>query len=315
MTPTATRTPRRFPASEGHGATPGPWQLAGSQARARSELDRICPARDAAVEALAQNQRHMVMVRHDLCQPLYTLSLLAEAIAMRTCDPALQSTVAQLRRVTASMGTLFDNLLDPDRIDRPAVPVPLQMAQLQLLMADVLASSDEAARRAGLSLRARSGRFDDCVIADPLLLQRALGNLVQNALRYTPNGGVLLVVRRRGGQLRFEVHDTGVGLAEEDTQRVFAPYQRTAQGQRLNAGGQGLGLAIVARCAELMGASCGVRSVPGRGSCFWLSLPASTGALDGRSLRPASSNRHPSAIHQHACHEPAFHPLARAPGR
>jgi signal transduction histidine kinase len=250
------------------------WQLARGQTRVQRELDHACRARDAALEALAQNHRHVAMASHDLRQPVYTLGLLADAIATRTRDPVLQPTVAQLRRVMASMGTLCDALLDPAHIDRAPQPVPLRTAELHLLMAEVLAGFDDVASRAGLSLRARSGHVGLGTTADPLLLKRALCNLVQNAVRYTPRGGVLLAVRRRGSRLRFEVHDTGVGIAAEDTQRVFAPHQRTAQGQHLHAAGHGLGLAIVARCAHLMGATCGVRSVPGRGSCFWLSLPA-----------------------------------------
>lgn len=249
-------------------------QMARGQARTRNELDHARRARDAAVEALAQNHRHVAMARHDLRQPVYTLALLADAIATRTRDPQLQPTVAQLRRVMATMGTLCDSLLDPGRIDQAATPVELQTAELHLLMAEVLSAFDDAASHAGLQLRARSGRLGLAAKADPLLLTRALSNLVQNALRYTPQGGVLLAVRRRGGQLRFEVHDTGVGIAAHDLQRVFAPYQRTAQGQRMHACGHGLGLAIVARCADLLGGTCGVRSVPGRGSCFWLSVPA-----------------------------------------
>lgn len=248
--------------------------LAWGQARVERERDHVCRARDAAVEALAQNYRHVAMASHDLRQPVYTLGLLADAIATRTRDPLLQPTVAQLRRVMASLGTLCDALADPALIDRGPQPLPLRAAELHLLMAEVLSGFDDAAGRAGLSLRARSGRVGLATNADPLLLQRALCNLVQNAVRYTPRGGVLLAVRRRGTQLRFEVHDTGVGIATEDRQRVFAPYQRTDQGQRLHAAGHGLGLAIVVRCADLMGATCGVHSVPGRGSCFWLSLRA-----------------------------------------
>lgn len=99
-------------------------------------------------------------------------------------------------------------------------------------------------------------------------------NLMQNALRYTQRGGVLMAVRRRAGQWQFEVWDTGVGIAQADQQRVYSPFFRPEHAWRIDDAGHGLGLAVVARCADLMSAGHGLNSREGLGSRFWLRLPA-----------------------------------------
>lgn len=241
------------------------------------ELEHTRRARDTALHALADIQHRAAMASHDLRQPVHALVLLAEGIAMRAGDPGLMPAVAQLRRVAQSMKSLCDSLLDnghPGRAGRPSQAAGLKAINLGELLSDVLATCDEPAHRRGLRLRARVSRAGAVVHADPVLLRQALINLVHNAVRYTRRGGVLVTLRRCGGMLRFEVHDTGVGIAGEDLARLFTPYQRGPQALQMGASGHGLGLAIVSRCAALMGAGLGVRSVPGRGSSFWLSLPA-----------------------------------------
>jgi CheY-like chemotaxis protein len=107
-----------------------------------------------------------------------------------------------------------------------------------------------------------------------MLVRQSMINLMQNALRYTQRGGVLMAARRRGGGWQFEVWDTGVGIAEDDQQRIYSPFFRPEHAWRIDNAGHGLGLAVVARCADLMGASQGLSSREGRGSRFWLRLPA-----------------------------------------
>ena len=110
------------------------------------------------------------------------------------------------------------------------------------------------------------------VQADPMLLRQCVVNLVHNALRYTPHGGVLLAVRSRAGHWQVEVWDTGPGVAAEECDRIFSPFTQSAATRAADDAGYGLGLAVVARCAELMDAPLGLVSRLGRGSRFWLRL-------------------------------------------
>lgn len=241
-----------------------------------AELEHTRRARDAALHALADIQHRAAMASHDLRQPVHALVLLAEGIALRTNDPALQPAVAQLRRVALSMKSLCDTILDEGRGRQPARPRWLETAELQALVADVLSTCQEPAGQRGLRLRSRLSRACAQVHADPVLLRQALVNLVSNAVRYTRRGSVLVALRLRGDTLRWEIHDTGVGIAGADLAGLFEPYQRGPQATQLDGSepGLGLGLAIVSHCARLLGSDVGVRSIPGRGSCFWLSLPA-----------------------------------------
>jgi len=145
---------------------------------------------------------------------------------------------------------------------------------LDPLMNDVATLFREEARSRQIDLRVRLSGGRALVTADVMLLRQSMINLMQNALRYTQSGGVLMAARRRGGDWQFEVWDTGVGIAEDDQQRIYSPFFRPEHAWRIDNAGHGLGLAVVARCADLMGASQGLSSREGRGSRFWLRLPS-----------------------------------------
>jgi two-component system CheB/CheR fusion protein len=104
-----------------------------------------------------------------------------------------------------------------------------------------------------------------------VLVRRILKQLLDNAMKFTPDGKVLLGARRQGSMLRLMVADTGVGIPGDQLDFVFEPYNQLDPGRE--AGGLGLGLAIAGRLAALAGLKIGVRSVPGKGSLFWIDLP------------------------------------------
>ena len=113
------------------------------------------------------------------------------------------------------------------------------------------------------------------VDTDPVLLERILRNLLANAVRYTPAGGVVVGARRRAGAVRVDVIDSGIGIAERDRARIFDEFVQLAAAPRPHAGGRGmgLGLAIVRRLATLCGHPVELASTPGRGSRFSITLP------------------------------------------
>ena len=111
------------------------------------------------------------------------------------------------------------------------------------------------------------------VQSDYFMLSRIVGNLVANAVRYTPHGGVLVAARRRGPRVRIDVIDTGIGIAPEHQQRIFDEFYQAPSSPDLAARGTGLGLATVQRLAGLLGLQIGLTSAPGRGARFHFEVP------------------------------------------
>jgi CheY-like chemotaxis protein len=129
-----------------------------------------------------------------------------------------------------------------------------------------------------LRIRLRVRPCSAVIVSDPVLLGQVLRNLLSNALRYTPSGRVLLGCRRRGDQLVIGVFDTGIGIAADQHTAIFAEFYQIGNQARDRSQGLGLGLAIVERVLRLLGHALALRSEPGRGSCFSVSVPLVTTA-------------------------------------
>jgi signal transduction histidine kinase len=240
-------------------------------------------AKDEAEAALRAKNQFLTTASHDLRQPVHAMGFLIESISRRNRDLLLSPALQDLRQSVQSVTQMFNSLLDLSRIELGAQPVNLQTVALDPLMNDVATLFREEARSRQIDLRVRPSGGQALVTADAMLLRQSMINLMQNALRYTQHGGVLMAARRRGGDWQFEVWDTGVGIAEDDRQRIYSPFFRPEHAWRLDNAGHGLGLAVVARCADLMGASQGLSSREGLGSRFWLRLPAAAPVAELRS--------------------------------
>jgi CheY-like chemotaxis protein/anti-sigma regulatory factor (Ser/Thr protein kinase) len=176
--------------------------------------------------------------------------------------------LAQLSGALDSTGDLLTSLLDMSRLEGGGlVPQPREFPLAEVL--EPLASEFQVIAAAH-GLRLHCVASTAWTRSDPQLLRRVLQNFLANAVRYTAHGGVLLGVRRDGAQLRVEVHDSGPGIAADQQSAIFEEFRRgdDAPGQ-----GLGLGLSIADRIAQLLHAPLGLRSTPGRGSVFSVSVP------------------------------------------
>lgn len=231
-------------------------------------------AKNEAEKALHDKNMFLSTASHDLRQPVHAMGFLIESIARRNSDKTLVPPLLDLKQSVRSVTQMFNSLLDLSKIEVGAVQVCNEIIHLDALLNDVATVFREEASARAIELRVRLSGGKAVVHADAMLLRQSMINLMHNALRYTKQGGVLMTARRRGSDWQIEVWDTGVGVAIEDKDRIYSPFFRNEHAWRIDSAGHGLGLAVVARCAALMGATYGFSSRENHGSRFWLRLPA-----------------------------------------
>ena len=248
---------------------------------AEAEQQRLAQLNEALREAGETRTRFLAAASHDLRQPLHALSLQTAHLAQLLEGSPHREVVTRMGHSVSSLAGMFDSLLDLSRIEAGAVePVPGPVHLPGLLLSLIEEHRAEAEQRGlRLALRCPEAAHTLHVHSDPVLLEDLLRNLVGNALKYTPRGGVLVALRRRQGDAggtrwRLQVFDTGIGIGAADQARIFEAFYQVDNPDRSRARGLGLGLSIVQKLARLLGHPLALASIPGRGSCFGIELDA-----------------------------------------
>lgn len=242
--------------------------------------------REAEIANRAKTQ-FFAAASHDLRQPLHAMGLFAEALRVRVHEPEVAQLVNSINESVDALEGLFSELLDITRIDTGGIDVYPEHFTMESIFRKLRLHFESTAFEKGLVLRLRGGRHR--VHSDPLLVERVMRNLVSNAIRYTAHGSVLASARRRGDRVLLQVWDTGVGIAPEESARIFDEFYQVPRASTMardQRRGLGLGLAIVKRLAGLMDAPLSLRSTPGRGTVFTLGLPRGKAAS---ALPPSSA--------------------------
>ncbi len=232
-------------------------------------------ARRAAEAANRAKTQFFAAASHDLRQPLHAMGLFAEALRQRSHDPEVASLVNSINESVDALEGLFSELLDITRIDTGGVDVNPAPVRMRELFARLRLHFEPVAFEKGLMLSFHGEQR--VAMADPVLLERVLRNLVSNAIRYTDDGGVVVSCRAREGGLLLQVWDTGIGISEASVPRIWEEFFQAQSNRPLEAHhrkGLGLGLAIVKRLTALMGATVNVRSRLGHGTVFSIVVPA-----------------------------------------
>lgn len=235
--------------------------------------ERYKTAKDEAEAALLAKNQFLSTASHDLRQPMHAMGFLIESISRRNQQPDLVVALTDLKHSVRSATQMFNALLDLSKIESGAVQLCPGNIFLHALVKDVVTVYAEEAHARGLALRMHVGQ-SAVGQTDGILLRQSLMNLVHNALRYTRQGGILIGCRKRGDCWQLEVWDTGIGVALEDQEKIFSPFFRNQYAWQIDNAGHGLGLSVVARCCHLMHSAFGFSSRLGKGSCFWLRIPA-----------------------------------------
>jgi signal transduction histidine kinase len=250
----------------------------------RRNLETLVAQRTAELSAAkcdAENannakSRFLAAASHDLRQPLSALSLYVGMLKDKLTHadaPLLEG----MSHCVANLSEMLSDLLDLSKLEAGVVTPTVSEFAVDAILAKVVSTHAPEANMKGLALRCRAAGLIGHT--DPVLFQRIVGNLVANAIRYTEQGGVLMACRRRQGRMHIEVWDTGIGIPPDKTAEIFEEFKQLDNPERNRAKGSGLGLAIAAKTAALLGLAINVRSRPGKGSVFSVSLPEGDAVL------------------------------------
>ncbi|SMH60538.1 ATP-binding protein [Azospirillum agricola] len=233
--------------------------------------DALSEARREADRANIAKSKFLAAASHDLRQPVQSLMLLMEVLSVRAADAATRNVLNTMDRALSALKMLLDGLLDVSRLEAGAVTPAPEVFAVADLLERVSANSRPVAIRKGLLFHIVPCHAH--IRSDPMLLGRILQNLAENALRYTDRGRILIGCRRRGGVLRIEVWDTGIGIPPDQQEDIFQEFVQVGNAGRNRDQGLGLGLAVVRRLSAMLGHPVSLRSVPGRGSVFMVEVP------------------------------------------
>jgi two-component system, sensor histidine kinase len=248
-------------------------QLADRITEATNEL---AAQKDAAERANRAKSRFLAAASHDLRQPMHALALFAADLQRQVHHgktDQLEHLSGQIAASIHLLGEMLDSLLDISRLDVAGINPQIRAFALQPLFERLAAAFRRSAVDHSQTLIFRpTGLWVD---SDSQMLERMLANLLSNALRYTPNGGrILVAARQRGPDVLIEVRDNGRGIASEDQAAIFTEFYQVGNPAREHSKGLGLGLSIIDRLARALKIEVRLRSASGRGTVFGLLLRA-----------------------------------------
>ncbi len=232
-------------------------------------------AEKEALDAAHARYIFLATMSHEIRTPLNGVLGLTELLLDTPLSTEQRELASTVQRSGALLRSVLDDVLDYSKIDSGHLEAESLPLDLHVLCGDLVRLWGGSARERGLELAADFAvDAPRWVMADPNKLKQILGNLVSNALKFTPRGGVYLEVPvAPEGQLLVRVRDTGIGMTSVQLERIFEAFVQGDDSTTRRFGGTGLGLAICRRLGRFLGGEVSVVSVPGQGSTFTLRLP------------------------------------------
>jgi Na+/proline symporter/signal transduction histidine kinase len=254
--------------------------------RLNQELGR---AKAAADRANLSKTRFLAAASHDILQPLNAARLYATSLVERERGGEKSRLAGNVDASLEAVEEILAALLDISRLDTGSMHAEFSNIRIAEIFSQLEVEFTPIAQEKGLKLT-----FMPCsltVRTDRRLLRRLLQNLVANAIKYTPRGRVLVGCRRlKNGRLRVDVIDSGIGIPEDKQTIIFQEFQRLDQGAQA-ARGLGLGLSIVERIGRVLNHEIGLRSSPGTGSTFSVTIPTAPAAIRVEAVRGSESRQ------------------------
>ncbi len=240
----------------------------------------LTQARDLAEQANLSKTRFLAAASHDVMQPLNAASLLMSSLTELQVSSKGRRLAHQVESSLETIDELLRSLLDISRLDAGVVKPKLDTVPVHELFESLRSDFEPIAKARNIDFRVRSSALQ--VVSDRSMLRRILQNLISNAIRYTPQGGVLVACRSRGQQVEFRVLDTGIGIPPAQYDHIFEEFHRGKPAERLDGDistGLGLGLSIVNRMSKTLNHKLTFRSNEGTGSEFTLTVESSRQSL------------------------------------
>jgi len=272
----------------------------------RAARDELLRLKTEAVETSVAKSHFLANMSHEIRSPLNAIAGLAH-LMRRTGVTAQQA--RQLDRIDSAgrhlMG-IVDSILDLSKIEAGKFVLEQIDVSLGAILADVVSMLKERADAKKLKLEIDVDLPPLALVGDSTRIRQALLNYGTNAVKFTEAGTITLRVRvveeaAESVLLRFEVEDTGIGIAPEAIDRLFSAFEQAEESTTRKYGGTGLGLAINRKLAELMGGEVGVRSTLGQGSAFWLTMRLRRGTSAARRVATSAGAAAEAALkHTHA---------------
>ncbi len=252
--------------------------MAGLERTVEERTTDLRDAKEAAESANSAKSDFLATMSHEIRTPMNGIMVMAEMLAAGEMPPKQRRFAQVIAKSGSSLLAIINDILDFSKIEAgklelEAIPVdPADVAE------DVLSLFWERARSKGLDLAAYIDPATPALVSgDAVRLRQVVGNLVNNAIKFTEAGGVMVQVAPTGeNRLRVSVHDTGIGIAPHKIDGLFGAFTQADQSTTRKFGGTGLGLAICKRLVEAMGGAFKVTSKVGKGSVFAFELPAPT---------------------------------------
>jgi signal transduction histidine kinase len=239
----------------------------------------LAMARDAAEAANRAKSTFLANMSHELRTPMNAIMGMTGLALRHTDDPRLQEHLHKIEQASQHLLTIINDILDISKIEAERLVLERVGFKLGEILENLRSMLGQRAsdKRLALSFDVPAGLAGLPLQGDPVRLEQVLLNLLGNAIKFTDSGGIDLrtILEEKNPdavRLRFEIQDSGVGIAAADLPRLFNAFEQADGSLTRKYGGTGLGLAISRRLVEMMDGSIGVDSTPGQGSTFWFTV-------------------------------------------
>ncbi|MBK9443735.1 MAG: PAS-domain containing protein [Comamonadaceae bacterium] len=265
---------------------------AGQSIGLATDVTSLKQMQEAALAASYAKSAFLANMSHEIRTPINAILGMAHLLQLEGVSPRQKAYFDKIDTAAQHLLGIINNILDLSKIEAGKLELEEVPVMPGSLLANVGAMMSDRARAKGIRVVMEATYVPQRLVGDAMRIQQALLNYASNAIKFTQKGMVTLRAEVQAEtidavEVRFELQDTGIGIAPEAMSRLFSAFEQADNSMTRKYGGTGLGLRITQRLAELMGGAAGASSTPGLGSVFWFTAKLKKGASDADAVVPA----------------------------